>query len=273
MPATAPGVDERIDVPITGMTCAACASTVERALGGSPGVHRAGVNIGTSRATVDVDPELTNIRALMDRVHEVGYGTAGTAQVEFVVDDSARPSGSATPIERHLTGARGVVGVSFNLGTMRIRVEYLPAATSVPALRREIEAFGYQVREIPAGAEGVNAGESEQRARDEEYRGLRRRFIVAATLSLPILIIAMSHGRIPLFDKTWINWLQFALATPVVLYGGGQTYRGTWLALRHRAADMNTLIAVGTGFAYLYSFAATIAPRAITDVAVGAREG
>jgi Cu+-exporting ATPase len=70
----------------------------------------------------------------------------------------------------------------------------------------------------------------------------------------------MSHGRIAFFDRPWINWLQLALTTPVVLYSGAQFYRGAWAAFRHRAADMNTLIAVGTGAAYLYSVAATVAP-------------
>src|SRR3712207_1773417 len=70
----------------------------------------------------------------------------------------------------------------------------------------------------------------------------------------------MSHGRVALFNVHWVNWLQLALTTPVVLYCGGQFYRGAWAAFRHRAADMNTLIAVGTGAAYLYSVAATIAP-------------
>ncbi|HEV2762614.1 MAG TPA: copper-translocating P-type ATPase, partial [Pyrinomonadaceae bacterium] len=89
----------------------------------------------------------------------------------------------------------------------------------------------------------------------------RRKFIVAAMLSLPVLVIAMSHGRIPLLDFAGADWLQLALTTPVVFYCGAQFYRGAWAAFRHRAADMNTLVAVGTGAAYLYSTAATLAPR------------
>jgi Cu+-exporting ATPase len=70
----------------------------------------------------------------------------------------------------------------------------------------------------------------------------------------------MSHGRIALFDFPGVNWLQLLLATPVVVYCGAPFYRGAWAAFRHRAADMNTLIAVGTGAAYLYSLVATVAP-------------
>ena len=96
---------------------------------------------------------------------------------------------------------------------------------------------------------------------------------MAALLSLPVLVIAMSHGRISALDFAGVNWLQLALTTPVVFYSGWQFYRGAWAAFRHRLADMNTLIAVGTGAAYLYSVAATIAPDFFADNVVARRLG
>jgi P-type Cu+ transporter len=179
---------ERVDLSITGMTCAACANRIERKLSKSPGVRRAGVNFATSRATVEYDPQVTGVRELMETVRSIGYDTAGTAQANFVVDDS------------------------------------------------------------------------EQAAQSAEYNELRRKFWIAAVLSAPVLVIAMSHGRIAALDFAGVNWLQLALTTPVVFYSGLQFYRGAWAAFRHRAADMNTLIAIGTGAAYIYSVAATIAP-------------
>ncbi|HEU4562787.1 MAG TPA: YHS domain-containing protein, partial [Longimicrobium sp.] len=105
-PRTAPDADagpaERVDIPITGMTCAACASRVQRSLSKAPGVRRAGVNLMTNRATVEYDPATTGLRDLMGVVKDTGYGTAGTTRAEFVVDDSARPGGSSQPLEHHL---------------------------------------------------------------------------------------------------------------------------------------------------------------------------
>ena len=77
---------------------------------------------------------------------------------------------------------------------------------------------------------------------------LRRRFIVGTVLSLPVVVIGMAHVHFP-----GVNWLQLALATPVLLYSGWPFYRGAWMGLRHATADMNTLIAVGTGAAWLFS--------------------
>ncbi|HEX2190660.1 MAG TPA: heavy metal translocating P-type ATPase [Longimicrobiaceae bacterium] len=257
---TADGEAERIDLPITGMTCAACARRVETKLSKAEGVRKAGVNFATSRASVEYDPSALGVRELMKVVEDAGYGTAGTARAEFVVDDSARPSGSSQPLERHVGAQKGVVAVDFNLATMEVRVEYLPGATDPRALRRAIEDFGYRVRDVPGGGDAPGAEDYEAQARAAEYRELRLKFWVAALLSLPVLVVAMSHGRVPWLDFPGNEWLQLALATPVVAWAGSQFYRGAWAAFRHRAADMNTLIAVGTGTAYLYSVAATLFP-------------
>jgi Cu+-exporting ATPase len=179
---------QRVDLPITGMTCAACASRVEKSLVRSPGVRRAGVNLATARATVEYDPTATGVPELIDAVKSAGYG----------VRDSSN--------------------------------------------------------------DGLSPEEADARARLDEYEGLRRKFWIAAVLSLPVLIIAMSHGRISALEFTGVRWLELLLTTPVVVYCGAQFYRGAWQAIRHRAADMNTLIAIGTGAAYVYSVAATIAP-------------
>ncbi len=258
--STPDGAGERVDLPITGMTCAACARRIERKLNKTPGVNRAGVNFATSRATVEYDPKAAGVQQLIEAVKEIGYGTAGTASASFIVDDSARPSGSGSQLEKHLMRQGGVASASFNLATMEVRVEYLPGATEVRKVRHAIEEFGYKVREV-SGSGSEEAEDSERAAREAEYKELRRKFLVAALLSLPVLVIAMSHGRISFLDFAGVNWLQLALTTPVVFYSGWQFYRGAWAAFRHRAADMNTLIAVGTGAAYLYSIAATIAPK------------
>ena len=254
----APG-GERVDLPITGMTCAACARRIEKQLSKAPGVRRAGVNFATARATVEYDPAAAGVRDFIRVVEDAGYGTAGTARADFAVDDSARPSGSSQPLEKHLLAQPGVVSAAFNLGTMDVRVEYLPGTTGAAALRRAVEDFGYRVRDVPGGGEGA-AAESLAAAHAAEYRSLRGRFWVAALLSLPVLVMAMSHGRVPWLAFRGQEWVQLALTTPVVLWAGAQFYRGAWAALRHRAADMNTLIATGTGTAYLYSVAATLFP-------------
>ena len=261
--STPDGEAERVHLPITGMTCAACAGRIEKSLSKAKGVRKASVNLATSRATIEYDPAATGIKQLAATVKDVGYGTTGTVKADFIVDDSARPSGSAQPLEKYLSARRGVADVSFNLANMRVSVEYLPGATDSATIRRAIEDFGYSVREAIGGPDAASDEGSEAAARRAEYVDLRRRFWIAALLSLPILVMAMSHGRIAALDFGGAAWVQLALATPVVLYCGIHFYRGAWAALKHRAADMNTLIAIGTGAAYVYSIVATVAPDLI----------
>ncbi|HWO01000.1 MAG TPA: heavy metal translocating P-type ATPase [Blastocatellia bacterium] len=132
-------------------------------------------------------------------------------------------------------------------------VEQEPAPVTVDGAKEA----GYTVTRLPDDGEPEDA-EAAQRV---EYRNAFLRFVVAAALSIPILVIAMSHGRVPALNFPGVNWVQMALTTPVVLYSGWPFYRGAWAAFRHRFADMNTLIALGTGAAYLYSVVATVAPR------------
>lgn len=256
--STPDGAGERVDLPITGMTCAACANRIEKKLNRQAGVQSASVNFATAKATVNYNPEKTNVSDLIQTVKDVGYDTAGTQKVEFIVDDSARPSGSGVPIEKHLSQLSGVISADFNLATMAINVEYLSNIVNVRAVRVAIEDFGYKVREVSGS--GESAEDSIEAAHAAEYKELKTKFWIAAVLSLPVLAIAMSHGRIELFNFSGVNWLQFVLATPVVFYCGAQFYLGAWAAFRHRAADMNTLIAIGTGAAYIYSIAATVFP-------------
>jgi Cu+-exporting ATPase len=256
--STVNGNGERVDLPITGMTCAACANRIERQLKKQTGVQAASVNFATARATVNYDPDATAVGNLIQTVKDAGYDTAGTSRAEFAVDDSARPSGSSVQLENHLSKLRGVVNTNFNLATMEVVVEYLTDATDAKTIRAAIEDFGYRVREVSGTSE--SAEDSLEKAHAAEYADLKRKFWVAAILSLPVLIIAMSHGAIEFLDFPGVNWLQLALTTPVVFYSGWQFYRGAWAAFRHRAADMNTLIAVGTGTAFIYSVLATVFP-------------
>ncbi len=251
---------ERVDLPITGMSCAACARTIEKTLSKAPGVRSANVNFATSRATVEYDPAATKVGDLVAQVRDVGYGTSRSAHADFIVDDSSRPPGTAGTLEGRMERLPGVVAASFNSATSTVRVEYLPGSVDLAAVRAAINAAGYDLQDADGNTGEVSVEDSDDAHREAEYRELQRKFWVAAILSAPVLVIAMAHGSIPFLDFAGVEWLQLALTTPVVVYAGAQFYRGAWAAFRHRAADMNTLIAVGTGAAYLYSVAATVAP-------------
>ena len=115
-----------------------------------------------------------------------------------------------------MSAQRGVVSAEFNLASSEVSIEYLIGATEAKTLRRAIEEFGYRVREISGSGNEGTSEDALAKAHADEYGDLLRRFVVASILSLPVLLIAMSHGRIPALNFPGVNYLQLALTVPVV---------------------------------------------------------
>lgn len=185
------GLGRRLDLPVLGMRCAACARHVERALAETPGVVSATVNLATGRALVEIDPDLVRHEDLAAAARKAGY-------------------------------------------------EILPP----PDLSEEDDA--------------------EAAARRRELAEARRRFWVAAALGVPVLVLGMSHGAIPLPGSERI---QLVLTLAILAYSGRGFYARALAGARRGAADMSTLVALGTGAAFAYSAAATLAPQLVAHAA------
>jgi Cu+-exporting ATPase len=156
-------------------------------------------------------------------------------------------------VERALSEGEGVSEARVNFAAETATVEYKPGATSPEKLVEAIRSAGYDVAREEAG---VPAEE------EREYRRLRCDFFVAAALTALILIgsVPMMLGFMPPVPVAWLNLGLLVLATPVQFWAGRRYYRGAWGALRHGQADMNTLVALGTSAAYLYSAVVALAP-------------
>ncbi len=211
-----------VTIPVGGMTCAACQSRVQRALGKVDGVQDATVNLMLNNATVTFDPTVVSPQALVDRIRDTGY-------------EAEIPRGEKTSLE---------------------------------------------------------AQDENERHQEEEFRRLRLRAIVAGIagavamfFSMPLMMytshVSGAPGNDPLMrwqerlftpwfvkhaawtyylDPRIISYGSLLLTVAVMAWAGRHFYTRAWAALKHGAADMNTLIAVGTGVAFLYSAAATVAP-------------
>ncbi|HVH08314.1 MAG TPA: HAD-IC family P-type ATPase [Gemmatimonadales bacterium] len=275
----------RILLPIEGMSCASCAATVQDALGRAPGVTHASVNYATAKAAVDYDDTQTQIGPLIKAVRAAGYD-CGSASVTFGVDQ-LHYAPSVTPLEQLVRRVPGVIRVAANQATESVTVDYVPGATTADALERAVAAAGFRVAEPIAAEDPL---ERERLARRRELGTLAGKFALAAVATvitmLGSMLLMAGHddgtlrsidllgrallplalalnealGRAGALDPQWIR-VGLALVTlPVVVWSGAQFYRGTWSGFKHRTADMNTLIGVGTGVAFGYSLVATFAP-------------
>jgi Cu+-exporting ATPase len=277
----------RITLPIEGMTCGACAVTVQKRLEQSEGVQDAAVNFATGKATVTIDDSHAKVADLVRAVRESGFDCA-KATVVFGIE-GLHYAASTARLEGEVGQLPGVLSAVANQASEEVRVEYVPGLVTAKDLERTVGQAGFNVAEPIAEEDPV---ERERLKRRSETRRLLWRFLGAA-LAMP-LMAGMDTRQSDLFsriigpiDSVLRDLLpqlyDFAASDPqllklamlvvtllVMLFCGRQFYVGAWRGFQHRTADMNTLIAVGTAAAFLYSAVATLVPWVFTNAGLAA---
>lgn len=245
---------QRIQLGIRGMTCAACASRIEKGLGKLPGVHTAAVNLAAEQATVEFDPAQIQVAQILAKIEDLGYRPV-TEKVEFRVKGMTCAACSAR-VEKGLNRLPGVVMAQVNLATERATVTYLPAQLDFQQIKSKVTYLGYGAEALTEAGTAVVDREKEERER--EIRTQKLKVIISALLSFPLLLTMLSHGFGFHLPELLMNPVfQFALATPVQFGTGWQFYRGAYKALKNGSANMDVLVALGTSAAYFYSVAFT----------------
>jgi Cu+-exporting ATPase len=250
----------KIEIPIVGMTCASCVLKVQNNLQKLPGVKNAIVNLVTEKAMIEIAPDTElNLKDVIKSVRAIGYDVA-IQKISIPVEGLA--SASASIVESSISKLNGIVNVNINPATENITVEFVPTIISVENIKSEIEKFGFKVPHL--AEEDVEL--YEEIIKKREYEDLKKRFIFSSILTSLILLDMLSHFFYHFGDRTVVNYILFLLTTPVMFYGGGKFFRSFLAGIRHLSADMNTLIAIGTGSAYLYSVVATFIPSVFTSI-------
>jgi Cu+-exporting ATPase len=252
-------LERRIDIPISGMSCASCAARIQEGLAGLDGVKSAAVNFAAERATVVYDSSRVAVDDFIRVIRDLGYGIMFSKITLPIRGMSC--AACVENVRRTLSGLEGVLSASVNIATERATIEYFPSQVGVREFKRAVKDAGYDVVEAEKGEDIV---EKEQRERESAYGTLRKKVITGAVLLFPIFLLAQwEHlGLSNVFPLSrQLNYLlQLIIETPVQFWIGWRFYTGAIAAARHRTTNMNTLIAVGTSSAYLYSVVATFFP-------------
>jgi Cu+-exporting ATPase len=173
----------------------------------------------------------------------------------------------ATAVERSLSRTPGVQRALVNYATEKATITYAPAEASPAELRAAVENAGYAVAERALDTSAADQQAEADRQKAAAYQALKKRFSVAAGLAAVIMLLSMSMlwpALMMRLNGYWLNYGLLALTLPVLLFSGREFYASAWKGVRHRSANMDTLIALGTGAAFLYSLAATVAPGYFT---------
>jgi len=265
--------DAGYDVPlqsfslgVTGMSCASCVARVEKALAAVPGVTTAAVNLATERATVQGVPGVVTRAALEKAVKDAGYGVVATVAAASRTTGMTTSGAAESAVAQQAAGAQAAAGAP-DAG--------VAVATAAPSAVVAATAAGTAAAaaEAPAATEAADLGalvDAQARARAAAYRTLKIKVAVGAVLSAIIFLGSMHEWFT--FMPHWLQngYVLWALATPVQFWVGWQFYVGALKAARHRTSDMNTLIALGSSAAYLYSALGVLAPGLFEHAGLGA---
>lgn len=245
-----------IDVPISGMTCAACASRIEKVLNRLPGVN-ASVNLAAEKARVTVADKATAPADVIGAIRKAGFDVP-EATMELAISGMTCAA-CATRLETVLNRLEGGEA-SVNFASERASVKYQPGVLAPSDVLDAIQRAGFSAVES-----GADTREQERMRRMLEWKSELRMFWIAALLTLP-LAVQMSV----MFGAGWSGeghldvvprWLQLLLATPVQFWVGARFYRGAWSSLRGGGANMDVLVALGTSMAWIYSAVVTLWDR------------
>lgn len=245
--------EQQTTLQITGMTCSACATRIEKGLSRLEGVTKANVNLALEQASVTYDPMQMNVDTIEQKITSLGYGTVKQS-MDFEITGMTCAACS-TRIEKGLNRLEGISQANVNLALETAHVEYSPMHTNVKEIIRKVEQLGYKA--IPK-QEAQDTADLRKREIDRK----KWMWVISAILSLPLLWAMVGHfsftSWIPVPALFMNPWFQLILATPVQFIIGGQFYVGAYKALRNGSANMDVLVALGTSAAYFYSVYLTI---------------
>ena len=248
--------NETLTVGVGGMTCASCVARVEKALKKVDGVQDAAVNLATEKATVTFASGDTEVSDLLRAIENAGYEPRRDSMVFDVIGMTC--ASCVARVEKALAKVPGVASANVNLATEKATVAFLPGTVAPAELKQAVEAAGYELRE-PAG-ELEDQQASEQARHQNE---LKRKWIVSGLVGLVLMNVSMEWGFTTLRDAFTTQQIltgMFLVTLPIQVWAGSQFYSGMWKTLKHRTADMNTLIALGTSAAFIYSSIVTFWP-------------
>jgi len=254
----------RIELPVADLPFYKPVPSLESGLLALDGVHDVVTNAGAGVLRVEYDPKLATIPQMAAVIRSAGFQLGGT-NVKIGIEN-LRCASCVKFIEDELKSTEGVLSATVNIATQEATVDYLPQKTTLTQLNTAIESWGYKPR--PAMSDAPVDKQEEAHAR--EYGRLMRMFWFAAFVSVPVLLFAYPQyvpGIRDLSMETirWA-WILSAVATlPVLFYSGYDFFTGAWAAFKHRSANMNTLIALGTGAAWLYSTFAILFPSVFPE--------
>lgn len=239
-------------IQIAGMTCAACANRIEKVLSRLDGVTDVNVNFAIEKATIAYDTAKTNLHDIEQKIESLGFQSIKEkAELQL---SGMTCAACANRIEKGLNRLPGVSKATVNFASESAHVQYYPSETNIQSLIEKVHQLGFKAR--------VKQDQMSETDRQDEADRQKRRLIISAILSLPLLWTMVAHFSFTSFiwvPKLFLNpWFQLILTFPIQFIIGRHFYIGAFKALRNGSANMDVLVALGTSAAFFYSLYLTL---------------
>ena len=241
---------DTFSLPLVDVESEHCALIIDKGLEKVKGIKSHKVELNNRRAIIETDNPEDVIPASVAAIRDLGYGV-DTIKKNFPITGMTCAS-CATSVESMLKAQVGVVKSGVNFANSTASVEYIPGIAHPEDFKKAIQSIGYDLI-IDESEEAVD---NLQVLQDKHAKSLRNRTLLSIAFSVPLVVIAMF-----LMDIPYANYIMWILATPVVLIFGKQFFINAWKQAKHRSANMDTLVAMSTGIAYLFSVFNTLNPQ------------
>jgi len=239
---------KKAELKISGMTCAMCASTIEKSLTSLPGITKAKVNLANEFATVEYDPSKVALHDMDTAVGQAGYQVVNE-KVIVKIGGMTCVTCEKTVTDA-LTQLDGVLSVVVNLATEKAVVTFNPRMTSVSTMKKAIEDAGYQY----LGIDSDETGTIEEQVRQKSLQEKRRRILIGFIVGVPLMVLMYVH---PGISMELLSYLSLVVSTPVFLYISYPIFSAGYRALRNKNLTMDVMYSMGIGVAFVSSVMGT----------------
>src|SRR5690606_598196 len=228
-------------IPLENVESEHCALIVDKAISGVNGVSEHRVELNNKRALIEVgDPEI--FLDVVKSINDAGYKVSVIRNTYPVLNMSC--ASCAVSAESMVKSVPGVIQASVNYGTGNLFVEFIPGVTDMPTIQKAIQSIGYDL--LVEESEWME--ESLEAIHQQKYRELKKRTILAVIFALPVFRIGMFFMHMP-----YANIIMWVFTSPIIFWLGKDFFIHAWKQAKHGSANMDTLVALSTGIAYLFS--------------------
>lgn len=238
----------KVTLPIQGMDSEHCALIIDNTLAKENGVISHKVELNNAQAIVEIDEKKTGIANLVAAIRDVGYDVPAIKKTYPLTGMTC--ASCAVSAESITKAQPGVINASANFANTSLQVEFLPDIITPDKIKAALQSIGYDLL-----IDETNSRQLKEEAHQNYYRELKTKTIWASLLSLPVVVIGMLF-----MDMPFANYIMMVLTTPVVFWFGRQFFVNALKQAKHRSANMDTLVALSTGMAYIFSAAVTFFP-------------